>query len=236
MKSPLDKILVIIPARGGSKGILGKNIKLLNGKPLINYTLEVASRLFEKEIIHVSTDDEKIQQTVIGFGIPVPELRPIELAQDTSSSRDVILNVIKKSNNNGYFPETIVLLQPTSPFRTTKQLLEALEMFNSDLDMVVSVKQSHSNPYYNLFEENDEGYLEKSKKGNFKGRQELPAVYEYNGAIYIIKVSSIQKSEISEFKNIKKYVMPTNNSVDLDEPIDWEYAEFLIQKKIIEFT
>ncbi len=226
-------MLVIIPARGGSKGISGKNIKLLNGKPLINYTLEVATNLFEKEVIYVSTDDLKIKQTVEDFGISVPQLRSAELAKDTSSTQDVILDVLQQKNAEGFFPDTIVLLQPTSPFRTDSQLKEAIESFENkktEIEMLVSVKETKSNPYSVLREENREGFLVKSKKSNATRRQDFPVVYELNGAIYIMKVKSLKTKKISDFKKVIKYVMDDISSHDIDTTFDWLVAELILDR------
>ena len=96
--------------------------------------------------------------------------------------------------------------------------------------MVVSVKKSDENPYYSLFEEDENGFLEKSKEGHFTRRQDCPKVYSYNGAIYIINADSLQSCTLSEFKKIRKYIMPSINSIDLDTPLDWDFAELVMQK------
>src|SRR5690606_4404975 len=124
----------------------------------------------------------------------------------------------------------LVLLQPTSPFRTSKQIEEALELYTNDLDMVVSVKETNSNPYFVLKEENKNGFLENSKKGNFKTRQECPKVYELNGAIYIININSLKRMPISEFTKVKKYVMDETSSHDIDTMLDWQLAEQILRK------
>jgi CMP-N,N'-diacetyllegionaminic acid synthase len=223
------KVLVIIPARGGSKGIPLKNIKLLNGKPLISYSIETALKLFSKNDICVSTDSIEIATMVKKQGIDVPFLRPDYLATDTSNTRDVLLHAIEFYENKGVKYNTIVLLQPTSPFRNYKHLIEALDMYSLELDMVVSVKKSNSNPYYNLFEE-EKGFLKKSKKGNYTRRQDLPKVYEYNGAIYIINTGSLKKNNIADFKKVKKYVMDETSSLDLDTVLDWKLCELIFKE------
>lgn len=221
------KPLVIIPARGGSKGIPGKNSKILHGKPLIQYTIECALEVFTKEQIVVSTDDEKIQNIAKNCGLDVPNLRPEHLATDTASSYDVILNCIEENKSRFDF-DTIVLLQPTSPLRKPEHISEALSHYSIDLDMVVSVNESGSNPYYSLFEENSEGYLNKSKEGNFTRRQDCPIVYEYNGSIYVMNRTSLEAMSIGEFTRIKKYVMDKKYALDLDTPLDWKIAEILM--------
>lgn len=227
----LKEVLVVIPARKGSKGIPGKNKKLLNGKPLIAYTIEAALGIFEKEQICISTDDEDIVQLAESYGISVPFLRPAELSTDTAGSQDVLIHAYEFYREKGFDAAIVCLLQATSPFRTSKHISEATNAYSTDCDMLVSVVESKANPYFNLMEESTEGFLEKSKKGNFKTRQEAPKVYELNGAIYFINTTSLTKQPISSFTKVLKYVMPSAASVDLDLPEDWEYATYLLQKK-----
>jgi len=230
----IDKYLVIIPARGGSKGIPRKNIKLLNGKPLIHYTIEAAQSIFDSTRICVSTEDFEINSIAKQTGLTYTYIRPEKLATDTSSSHEVILDVIEYYQNQGLKFETIILLQPTSPFRTSKHILETIKLYEStECEMVVSVKETKCNPYFNLFEENELGDLELSKKGNFTSRQSAPKTYEYNGAIYIFSKDTIQSKQFSEFERIKKYEMSTIDSVDLDEPLDWKLAELIFNEKTL---
>lgn len=231
-----ENYLVVIPARGGSKGIPGKNSKPLSGKPLIHYTIEVAAELFPLERIFVSTDDVKIQELSKELGLNVPQLRPAHLATDTSSSREVLLDILEQKKQKGEKIDTLILLQPTSPFRIADDIVQAVQLYDENLDMVVSVKETKTNPYFNLFEENLEGFLEKSKTGNFTSRQEVPVAYEFNGAVYIINTKSLIDKEIGSFKKIKKYIMPKERSIDLDEPLDWDIAEMMLEKGYFERT
>lgn len=217
--------LVIIPARKGSKGVPGKNTKPLNGIPLIQYTIEAARAVFEDAQICVSTDDQHIIELSRSLGLAVPFVRPGELSTDTSSTHDVILHALNHYKAIGQEIDTVVLLQPTSPFRSSKHIQEALSLYSNELDMVVSVKETHSNPYYNLFEEKENGMLKKVKEGNFTRRQDCPKVFEYNGAIYIINTRSLASNTIIEFQNVKKYVMTTMDSIDIDTAFDWKIAE-----------
>jgi N-acylneuraminate cytidylyltransferase len=223
------KPLIIIPARGGSKGVPRKNIKLLNGIPLIHYTIKAAQQIFDDSLICVSTEDEEIKQVAEQTNIIVPFLRPQELASDTSGSYEVLLHAIEHYANNGYEADTLILLQPTSPYRTSSQIEEALQLYTNEIDMVVSVKETKSNPYYILFEENESGFLRKSKESNFTRRQDCPKVWEYNGAIYIINVASLKKGTIGDFKKVIKYEMDEFSSHDIDTPLDWDFAEILIK-------
>ncbi|RPA68085.1 acylneuraminate cytidylyltransferase family protein [Cyclobacteriaceae bacterium YHN15] len=222
------KPLVVIPARGGSKGVPRKNIKLLGGKPLIQYTIEAAREVFDDAVICVSTDDEEIKAVVESLGLKVPFLRPASLSTDTAGSYEVLLHAIGYHEDFGYKPDTLVLLQPTSPFRTGLQIKEAMQIFDDSCEMVVSVKETKSNPYYVLREENPEGWLVKSKEGNFNRRQDCPTVYELNGAIYIIKVEALKGIPILEFTKVRKYEMDEVSSHDIDNYLDWLVAENLL--------
>jgi N-acylneuraminate cytidylyltransferase len=224
------KPLVIIPARGGSKGVPGKNIKLLGGKPLIQYTIEAAREIFNDEVIFVSTDSPQVKETVESLGLKVPFLRPPELATDSSGTNEVLIHSIQKFEEIGYHPDIIFLLQATSPFRTGSHIKRAMLLYDDTCEMVVSVKETRANPYYLLFEENNEGWLEKSKNGDFATRQQCPTVYELNGAIYIITVSRLNEKPIKEFTRIRKYVMDDLSSHDIDTLWDWEVAEIIAKK------
>lgn len=225
--------LIIIPARGGSKGIPHKNIKELNGKPLIYYTIDVARAITDDDNICVSTDDVGIIQCVEQYGLNVPFVRPAELATDKAGTYEVLLHALNFYENNGRNFDVVVLLQNTSPFRTATDINEALSLYNPNIDMVVSVKESTVNPYYNCFEEDDDGFLQISKgDGLFTRRQDVPKAYEYNGAIYVINPNSLKKSSLGQFKKRVKYVMDELHSVDLDNMIDWMFAEYLIKENL----
>jgi CMP-N,N'-diacetyllegionaminic acid synthase len=225
--------LFIIPARGGSKGIVGKNIKSFAGKPLICHAIDIARKFTSDDNICVSTDDDDIIETVVNYGLKVPFKRPDYLATDTAATNDVLLHAIDFYSGQEKYYEQLVLLQPTSPFRNSQHVKEAMILFDTSIEMVVSVKETEANPYYLLFEENTKGYLEISKKlgHTIVRRQDVPKVYEYNGAVYIINVASLRKKgRLSDFVSIKKYEMDTLHSIDLDTPLDWAYAEFLLEK------
>jgi N-acylneuraminate cytidylyltransferase len=225
-------LLVIITARGGSKGIPGKNIKLLAGRPLLHYAIDNARAVAEDKDICLTTDDKAIAAVAQAYGLSVPFLRPAELASDTAGSYEVLLHAINHYEKNGIVYKDVLLLQPTSPFRSDDQVKSALLQFRSQRpELLVSVKESASNPYYNLFEENDEGVLIKSKPSKFTRRQDLPKVYEYNGAIYITAVEIIKQRSFIEMNEIHKFVMDEESSHDLDTPLDWGAAMWLINRQ-----
>lgn len=226
--------LVIIPARGGSKGIPYKNIKPLQGKPLIYYAIDAARCITDDTHICISTDDDKIIKTVEDYGIDVPFKRPGALATDTASTYEVLLHALKHYEQRGESIDVVILLQTTSPFRTGKHVEEALKLYHPGIDMIVSVKETDSNPYYVCFEENKDGFLRISKgEGNYTRRQDCPPVYEYNGAIYIINPNSLKSMPLNKFTKRVKYVMDREHSLDLDTMMDWHLAEYMINTGII---
>lgn len=226
------KKLFLIPARGGSKGLPRKNILPLAGRPMIEYTLDAAKGAMEPEDeLCLSTDDNEIIQVAKDYGVEVPFVRPAELASDTASSEAVIKHAIEWYKETGKSFDLVVLLQVTSPLRSATHVKEALTHWSNDVDMIVSVKETDSNPYYVLFEENEEGFLEKSKEGNFTRRQDCPKVYEYNGAIYVFSVEKFITQGFGGFTKIKKAEMPKLNSIDIDDQLDFIMAEYCIKKE-----
>ncbi len=225
--------LYIIPARGGSKGIPHKNIKPLRGRPLIAYAIDTARELAsDSSHIILSTDDEEIAATAESLGLPVPYRRPSPLATDTAGSREVIIDAMDWADARGIAYDCVVLLQPTSPMRTTGDVQACLRLYSPDIDMVVSVTEAQTNPYYNCFETDSEtGYLTISKgDGLFTRRQDAPEAYEYNGAVYVINPVSIRRMAMGRFTRRVPYCMPRSRSIDLDTPLDWIVAEHLMNE------
>jgi len=226
--------LVIIPARGGSKGIPRKNIKELNGKPLIYYSIDVARQIAPNSNICVTTDDNEIIEVVERYGLKVPFKRPDYLATDTMGTYHVLLHALDYYERKGERFDNIVLLQCTSPFRRVQDMKSALELYSQDIDMVVSVKETAANPYYNCFEEDENGFLVISKgDGHYCRRQDAPKVWEYNGVVYVINPRSLKEQNMSKFKKIVKYEMDSLHSLDLDTLLDWKIAELLIKENAI---
>ena len=228
------KSLFLITARGGSKGIPHKNIKPLNGKPLIYYAIDVARQYVSDEDICVSTDGDDIIKTVEDYGLRVPFKRPVELASDTAGSYEVILHAVKFYEDKGIHYDNVVLLQPTSPFRTKEDVEGCKAKYDNGCDMVVSVKPASANPYYDIFEEDSNGHLVISKgDGKITRRQEAPKCYEYNGAVYVINIDSLKTQHMNDFQKIRFFEMSEIHSVDLDTILDWKYAELLIQEGLV---
>lgn len=225
--------IFIIPARGGSKGIPHKNIKPLCGKPLLLYAIDAARTVCpDTSRIILSTDSTAIANVAIDNGLPVPYMRPAALATDTAASRDVMLDAMDWADRQNIAYDAVVLLQPTSPFRTARHIAEAVDMYNPSLDMVVSVTEAASNPYYTCFETNDNGFLNISKgNGMYTRRQDCPKVWEYNGAVYVINPDSLRRMPMGAFTKRLPYPMSHEDSTDLDTPLDWLVAQTIMKNK-----
>ncbi len=218
------KILYVIPARGGSKGIPGKNLREIGGKPLVIHTLGQARSLAADQDICLTTDDTEILKAAALTGYEAPFIRPAHLASDTSGMEAVIIHTLNHYARNNVQFDTVVLLQPTSPFRQTSDIVNAVKLFTPEVDMVVSVTLTDANPYYVLFEEGKDGFLQKSKDGNFKSRQDCPNVWQLNGAVYVMNVKSLRDKGIQCFTRILKTEMDAIHSLDLDTELDWQLA------------
>lgn len=228
------RYLFIIPARGGSKGIPRKNIKPFNGKPLICHSIDQARAFSPDADICVTTDDAEIIDTVRGYGLEVPFVRPDYLATDNMGTYEVLLHALNFYEERGIRYDAIVLLQPTSPLRTLDNIREAMDLYTPEIDMVVTVTEASSNPYYNCFEEDEDGFLKHSKgDGVYVRRQDAPEAWEYNGAVYVINPESLKQRRLSQFQKIRKTVMDKPHSVDLDTMFDWKLAELLIKEKLV---
>lgn len=229
------RVLVVIPARGGSKGIPHKNIKLLNGKPLICYSIDVARQFTADDNICVTTDDDEIIKVVEDYGLRVPFKRPDYLATDTCGSNEVIQHAWKFYEEHGNHYDAVLLLQPTSPFRRVEFLKEAVALYDESIDMVTSVKPATCNPYYDGFEEHSDGLLYVSKgDGTIARRQDAPNVWQQNGSVYVINPVSLMEKGLGGFTKIRKYAMDEVHSVDIDNPFDWKVAELVISEKMLE--
>jgi CMP-N,N'-diacetyllegionaminic acid synthase len=226
------RILAVIPARSGSKGIKDKNIKLLNNKPLLSYTIEAAQRSKIFSEIVVSTDSELYANISKEYGASVPFLRNALLASDTASSWDVVKEVIRWYSDHRQNFKTVVLLQPTSPLRTAQDIIDSFSLFlEKKANMIVSVcKADHSPLWYNILPKD-------LSLGNFINkevqnlpRQELPCYYRINGAIYIIKKKYLMEGNELYSNDSYAYIMPRERSVDIDDNIDLALAEILLKQ------
>lgn len=225
----MKELLILIPARGGSKGIPRKNMALLGGKPLIEYTIRAAIAANLPGRMCLSTDDEEIRNFGLGFPLlEAPFLRPEELAQDDSGTIPVIFHALDwYEKNEDFFPDYLLLLQPTCPFRKQDDIIKAYnQIISAGANSLTSV---------NLVRDHPCEYIMKSEN-SFKyvlpppvkpGRQNFPEVFFINGAIYISKVSFIKKKGMLLDNTSQLYVMDQRNSIDIDMPSDLDYANWL---------
>jgi len=221
------KILGIIPARGGSKGVPRKNIKLLNGKPLIVYTIEEAKKSKLTELI-VSTDDVEIIDISKKNGATVPFKRPEFLGSDTTPTIDVIKHVLIEFEKAGISFDAICILQVTTPFRDFNLINECIDKFDKDkFDSVVSVREvpSHYNPHW-VFELNEKGFLQIStgEKQLISRRQDLPKAYFRDGSVYITTVQNVLNNSSLYGEKIGFVVNDSQRYINIDTLDDWKQA------------
>lgn len=226
------KFLAIIPARSGSKGVENKNIKLLNGKHLIGYTIEAAKKSNIFEDIIVSTDLFEYAEIAKSYGASIPFLRDKNLSEDNSKTEDVIVNTIYKLEQNGMKYDYFVLLQPTSPLRTSEDIINAVNLLvDNELNSVVSVcEMEHSIKICNKLP-NDLSMNKFLSLSDVKRRQEFEKYYRINGAIYIADVSNYLENKNFYNERSKAYIMEQINSVDIDTELDFIIAEAILKSK-----
>lgn len=226
------RIVAMIPARGGSKGIPGKNIKPLCGKPLLAYSIEVALQCPYIDYVLVSTDSKEIAQCGVQYGAQVPFLRPAEFAMDNSKTIDVLLHGIHALQERGEEFNYLVLLQPTQPFRTGVQLSEAIEMvIDRNLPSLVSVCPVAEHPIL-MRTLGENGDLKSILScGSTVRRQDFPAVFKVNGSIYINRVDETLNKNTSLNDNQYPYFMTREESIDIDTMEDFLAAEQLMKKQ-----
>ena len=228
----MRKIIAIIPARSGSKALPDKNILPLCGKPLMAYTIECAKQTGIFDEIHVSTDSEDYAEIARQYGAEVPFLRESSLASDVAGSFEVVSFVLDEYKKMGREFDVVILLQPTSPLRNPRDIIEALELFDrKGADSVVSVCETDYSPMWcGTLSDNLSlnGFIPKSMMN--KPRQELETYYRINGAIYIVSTSHITPDINLYGVNSFAYIMLKERSIDIDTMLDFKIAECLVNK------
>lgn len=221
------KTIATICARGGSKGLPGKNIRAFAGRPLIVHTILQALRCEHIAGVYVSTDDRQIADIARGAGALVPYLRPADLATDAAPKLPVIEHLVRHLEEEGAVIGRVVDLQPTSPLRTSADIEAALAIRNADL--VVSVTPARDNPFFNLVEQQADGTVRLSKGEGAGRRQDIPAVHALNGSIYVWERAALARAAQNGMWSVRiaPYPMPRWKSVDIDDAEDFEYAEWL---------
>jgi N-acylneuraminate cytidylyltransferase len=227
----MARVIATICARGGSKGLPGKNLRPLAGKPLIVHTIEHALASGAIDGVFVSTDDAQIAEVARRAGAQVPYLRPAQLATDEAPKLPAIDHLVAHLERGGMKVDTVVDLQPTSPLRKPSDIEAALALLD-DADLVVSVTEPSHNPYYTLAEADAQGLLQLSKPAQFARRQDAPAVWGLNGSIYVWRRAALPQAIAEGFWSVraKPYVMPRRRSVDIDDLEDFELAQWLLQR------
>jgi len=224
----------VIPARGGSKRIPGKNLADLGGKPLIAWSIEAAQKSRRVERIIVSTDDEKIAETARRYGAEVPFLRPEALAGDTTPTVDVLIHLLETLKKSGEDYDYLVLLQPTSPLRTARHVDEAIALaLEKEADAVISVCEAEHPPMWcNPLPADGsmEGFIPEELQT--VRSQDLPTCYRINGAIYVCRTDIVlTQRTLFPKNNVFAYIMDRESSIDIDEPIDLTLARCLISRQ-----
>ncbi len=228
------KYTVFIFARGGSKGLKNKNIKLIHNKPLIVWTINFAKNLKDVKEIIVSTDDEKISAIAKKNGAKVPFLRPKYLSSDTSPEWLAWKHAIKwYFKEKGKLPDPFISMPVTSPLRTKSDFDKCIDLFySSKKDAVITITEPNRNPYFNMVKENDNGDLKiVNQSQKYNRRQDAPKVYDITTLFYILKPKLVlSKNHIFDCK-VSGVKIPRERSLDIDNKFDFEFAEFLLKKK-----
>jgi CMP-N,N'-diacetyllegionaminic acid synthase len=220
-----------ICARGGSKGVPGKNMRRLLGRPLIAYTIEQALKVPEIDGVYVSTDSEAIAEIAIAEGATVLGLRPAHLATDSAPKIPVIENLVETVEATGTAVDRIVDLDPTSPLRAVDDIHNALRLLTPDVDVVITGYLSDKNPYFNMVEDDGDGWfgLVKPPTTMIAGRQSAPAVYAMNASIYCWHRATLSRGLWSG--KVRFLEMPRERSIDIDHEMDWLLVEHLLKER-----
>lgn len=233
------KVLSIIPARGGSKGIPKKNIVDLNGKPLIQYTVEAAKHSQKIDKVFLSSDDHEIINVVKQLGVYSEYIRPKELASDTASSVEAVLHALKwLEKNENYIPDAIMILQPTSPLRIVDDIDNAIELFvNDSKKCLVSIHEMIEHPYECIRnpDKDDWQYLANPDVTVTRRQDYNDKFYYINGSVYLVDTEFFKKNKVFiQENNTNFYIMPHERGIDIDEYTDLKKAEFMLKEKYYE--
>lgn len=231
------KVLFLIPARGGSKGLPGKNIRMLNEKPLIAWTIETALKaksFFDARVV-VSTDSEEIANVAKKYGAEVPFMRPAQLAKDTSTSIDVVLHAIDFFEKQNIFFDIVCMLEATSPQRDEEDLKNAIELllFTQNAESIVGVCRSESGHPAFLAKMNNNKFISSMSGSEFKflRRQDIDSVYFFEGSLYASKTESLKNRKSFYHDKTLGYEMPKWKSFEVDDLVDFIIIESLMKAK-----
>ncbi len=220
--------IATICARGGSKGLPGKNMRSFADKPLLAHSIEQALACPQVDGVYVSTDDDAIAEIALHYGASVPYLRPAEMATDSAPKIPAIEHLVCHLEARGLVVDRIVDLQPTSPLRTQRDLAEALAI-SQGCDLVVSVCEVSHSPYFTAVELTTDGCLELSKPTGHVRRQDLPQVWGLNGSIYVWQRAALRRAAKEGLWSVRvcPSIMPRERSIDIDDQLDFDMAQWL---------
>jgi len=229
------KAVAFVFARGGSKGLPGKNIRSLAGKPLIGWAIEQAAAVARIDRVIVSTDSEEIADVARTHGAEVPFIRPAELAQDNTPEWLVwrhALSYLKESQ--GYFPEALISVPATAPLRSIEDLERCLDEYErGESDVVITVTDAHRSPYFNMVKVNDDGFVDLviPPSGSVFRRQDAPVVFDVTTVAYVVRPEFVM-TRSGIFEGVVRHVyVPKERSLDIDTPFDFRIAECLIASR-----
>lgn len=226
------KILGLIPARGGSKGLPGKNVKALGGVSLLERAIRAARASKSLDRIWVSTDDPAIAAAARRAGVPVPWLRPPALSTDSAAVAEAAAHLLERlDRDEGYRPDAVMLLQPTSPFRSARTIRQAAALFKRHGDGVVAVTPAPSHPFWCCRVEPKTGRLKPflSRVKTPPRRQDLPAAYALAGTIYVASRGTLLKRRSFRGPGDRALIVSAEEAVDIDTPLDWAFAEAVLR-------
>ncbi|GAA0612282.1 MULTISPECIES: cytidylyltransferase domain-containing protein [Thalassospira] len=231
MEEENAKVVAIIPARGGSKGILRKNVRLLLNKPLVVYSIEAALSAKAIDAVYVSTDDIEIATCAAAAGANVIE-RPSILASDTAQNHEVVIHALRTLDSQGVHPETVVLLQPTSPLRTAENIDECISAYeNANGASAMSICEVAVHPGKTVLIENSEIRPFTTDRDMEARRQNMTDVYQQNGAIYVVNADIFRAEQRFYCKPSVPYLMSRIDSVDIDDEFDFQLAELILKAR-----
>ena len=235
------RILTVIAARGGSKGVKDKNIRNLSGKPLIAYTIEQVIRWGKFDKFIVSTDSNEIAKVARDYGAQVPFLRPAGLATDTSAKMDALRDAfIQAERYYGIKFDALLDLDATAPIRTVEDIENIVLLFSGNkTDCVFSVVKARKNPYFNMVEKQADGAVKICKEPDYgiTGRQDAPLVYDMNASMYVYDRDFLldTNNKMPYAKNSLVYEMGELSRIDIDTEIDFKFIEFLVSNGLVKF-
>ncbi len=229
--------MALICARGGSKGLPGKNLRVLGGRPMIAWSIDSAKQCPSIDRVIVSTDCPKIAKVARDYKAQVPFMRPAELAEDNSPEWPVWQHALRQIENSDTFrPDYLVVLPPTSPFRSGADIMNGIKtLHEEDADIIISITESGRNPYFNMVELDHEGYAHLSKLPDrtITRRQDAPKVYDMTTVLYTSTREFVLNSKGTFEGRVKVIMIPGIRAVDIDTDTDLRFAEFLISEGMI---